>query len=56
MKKYSLIAILILLLWAGSAQGQASISVTRNEALVDFPQSVTFQLELADASDVAEVN
>lgn len=41
---------------AAPLQAQSNIIVTKNEALVDFPQSVTFQLELADASDVAEVN
>ncbi len=56
MKKYISITILIILAWAGSAQAQTNITVTRNEAQVDFPQSVTFHLELADASDVAEVN
>ncbi|VAW34181.1 hypothetical protein MNBD_CHLOROFLEXI01-1282 [hydrothermal vent metagenome] len=41
---------------AAPLQAQSNITVTKNEALVDFPQSVTFQLELADASDVAEVS
>ncbi|WP_420629087.1 peptidase MA family metallohydrolase [Candidatus Leptofilum sp.] len=41
---------------AETAWTQSSITVTRNEAQVDFPQSVTFQLEVADAGDVAEVN
>ncbi|MCA9898285.1 MAG: hypothetical protein H6654_10610 [Ardenticatenaceae bacterium] len=58
MKKFVPIIILFVLILtgAGSAHAQTSITVTRNEALVDFPQSVTFQLEVADASDVAEVN
>lgn len=56
MKKYSPIALLLIFIWAGSAHAQSNITITRNEALVDFPQSVTFQLELADASDVAEVS
>lgn len=38
------------------ARAQSGVTVTGNEAQVDFPQSVTFQLELADASNVAEVN
>ncbi|MCP4422431.1 MAG: hypothetical protein GY805_37960 [Chloroflexi bacterium] len=37
-------------------QAQSNIVVTKNEALVDFPQSVTFQLELEDTTNVAEVN
>ena len=41
---------------AAPLQAQSDITVTQNEALVDFPQSVTFQLELADASDVASVS
>ncbi len=41
---------------AAPLQAQSNIVVTKNEALVDFPQSVTFQLELADASDVAELS
>ena len=58
LKKFVPIIILFVLILtgAGSAHAQTSITVTRNEALVDFPQSVTFQLEVADASDVAEVN
>ena len=57
------IRFVILLFFAGwlpgltaSLHAQGSIVVTQNEALVDFPQSVTFQLELADASDVAAVS
>ena len=45
-----------LLLVAAPLYAQDEIIVTQNEALVDFPQSVTFELELADASNVAEVN
>lgn len=56
MKKYIPIAFLLVLTWAGFAHAQSSITVTRNEAQVDFPQAVTFQLELADASDVASVS
>ncbi|MCB8977273.1 MAG: hypothetical protein H6657_07600 [Ardenticatenaceae bacterium] len=56
MKKYIPIALLLIFAWAGSAHAQSNITVTRNEAQVDFPQSVTFQLELADASDVASVS
>lgn len=46
----------MILIGAWPARAQSSITVTRNEAQVDFPRSVTFQLELADASDVAEVS
>lgn len=46
----------MILIGAWPSQAQSSITVTRNEAQVDFPRSVTFQLELADASDVAEVS
>ncbi|MCB9006432.1 MAG: hypothetical protein H6656_03500 [Ardenticatenaceae bacterium] len=58
MKKFVPIVILFVLIlaWAGSTQAQTNITVTRNEAQVDFPQSVTFQLELEDASDVASVS
>ena len=56
LKKFILIANLIIFAWALPAQAQNNITVTRNEALVDFPRSVTFQLDLADASDVAEVS
>ncbi|MAT98379.1 MAG: hypothetical protein CL608_14640 [Anaerolineaceae bacterium] len=45
-----------LLSFAAPLRAQSSSNITRNEAQVDFPQAVTFQLELADASDVAEVN
>lgn len=45
-----------LLAAAASAQAQSNVTVTGNEAQVDFPESVTFQLEVADASEVAEVN
>jgi Peptidase MA superfamily len=41
---------------AAPLQAQSNIVVTKNEALVDFPQSVTFQLEMEDASDVASVS
>jgi hypothetical protein len=41
---------------AAPLQAQSNIVVSKNEALVNFPQSVTFQLELTDASDVAEVS
>ncbi|MBK8904147.1 MAG: hypothetical protein IPM53_23410 [Anaerolineaceae bacterium] len=56
MKKFIPIAILVIFVWAWPARAQGGIAVTRNVAQVDFPRSVTFQLELADASDVAEVN
>lgn len=56
MKKFIPIAILLIFIWAWPAQAQNNITVTRNEAQVDFPRSVTFQLELADASDVAGVS
>jgi hypothetical protein len=56
LKKFIPTAILIVLIWAWPAQAQSSITVTQNEALVNFPRSVTFQLELADASDVASVS
>lgn len=56
MKKYIPIAILIMFIWVWPAQAQSGITVTRNEALVNFPRSVTFQLELADASDVDSVS
>ena len=41
---------------AGTARAQSDITVILNEAQVDFPRSVTFQLELADASEVASVS
>jgi hypothetical protein len=51
-----IIAFLFLLILAAPLSAQSTVTVTGNEAQVDFPQSVTFQLELADASNVAEVN
>jgi hypothetical protein len=41
---------------SGTARAQSDITVILNEAQVDFPRSVTFQLELADASEVASVS
>ncbi len=56
MKKYIPIAVLIIFLGVGGTQAQSLVTVTQNEALVDFPRSVTFQLALADASEVASVS
>jgi hypothetical protein len=41
---------------AAPLHAQSNITVTRNEAQIDFPQSVTFRLELADASEVASLS
>ena len=58
--KTRIVIILFFVSWlftlASSARAQSGIVVTQNEAQVDFPHSVTFQLEVADASDVAEVS
>lgn len=56
MKTQIPIAILLIFVWVWPIQAQSGISVTHNEAQVDFPRSVTFELELADASEVASVS
>ncbi|MCI0393348.1 MAG: hypothetical protein L0332_33390 [Chloroflexi bacterium] len=54
MKIVRLLCLLLAAGWLATATGQAQPAVVKNEAIVDFPETVTFRLELPPGSALSD--
>ena len=57
MKKFLILFITLLFIWGWWVSDESALAqptVTQNEAIVDFPNTINFELELADSSNIVD--